>query len=210
MFELYQLEQLIAFADYGTLSRAAEALHLSQPALSRSMQKLENEFQAPLFERQKNKLELNENGRLAVDCARKLLAQSHSIIEWVRLHDRCSHTIFIGSYVSAILWKIAPLLSDLYPGIAVSGEIKPEKELFQGLFCGTYQLIITSVPVNEPGFLCLKYPDLPIHKNSAYPNSPFVNKKPEESQTVCFLTFPDSMSHKIAALLQLLEERTTA
>ena len=40
MFELYQLEQLLTVADCGTLSGAAEKLHLSQSALSRSMQRL--------------------------------------------------------------------------------------------------------------------------------------------------------------------------
>ena len=54
VFEIYQLEQLLAFAEYGTLSGAAERLHLSQPALSRSMQRLETELQVPLFDRQKN------------------------------------------------------------------------------------------------------------------------------------------------------------
>lgn len=71
MFEFYQLEQLIAFAECGTLSGAAEKLLLSQTALSRSMQRLENEIQVPLFIRHKNKIELNENGVLAVEHAKK-------------------------------------------------------------------------------------------------------------------------------------------
>ena len=51
MLETYQLEQLIAFAEYKTLSRAAEVLHISQPSLSRTMQQIESEFQVSLFER---------------------------------------------------------------------------------------------------------------------------------------------------------------
>ena len=39
MIETYLLEQLLAFAKYGTLSEAAKQLNLSQSALSRSMQK---------------------------------------------------------------------------------------------------------------------------------------------------------------------------
>ena len=39
--ELEQLEHLVAFDKYKTLSNAAKQLHLSQPILSRSMQKLE-------------------------------------------------------------------------------------------------------------------------------------------------------------------------
>ena len=37
MIELYELRQFITFAETGTLSEAAEVLHLSQPALSRNM-----------------------------------------------------------------------------------------------------------------------------------------------------------------------------
>lgn len=40
MIELYELRQLAAFAEAGTLSEAAEVLHLSQPALSRNMKKI--------------------------------------------------------------------------------------------------------------------------------------------------------------------------
>ena len=65
MFELYQLEQLLAVSECGTLSQAAEQLHLSQSALSRSMQRLEAELQVTLFTRQKNWIELNECGRMA-------------------------------------------------------------------------------------------------------------------------------------------------
>ena len=65
MFELYQLEQLLAVSECGTLSQAAEQLHLSQSALSRSMQRLEAELQVTMFTRQKNWIELNECGRMA-------------------------------------------------------------------------------------------------------------------------------------------------
>ena len=41
MIEIGQVEQLLAVSKYGTLSKAAEALHISQPALSRAMQKHE-------------------------------------------------------------------------------------------------------------------------------------------------------------------------
>ena len=49
MIELEQLRQLVTFAECGTLSKAAEQLHISQPSLSRTMQALEEELQAVLF-----------------------------------------------------------------------------------------------------------------------------------------------------------------
>lgn len=56
MIEIYLLEQLAAVAKYGTLSAAAEHLHLAQPSLSRSMQKLEDLLGVTLFERKKTEL----------------------------------------------------------------------------------------------------------------------------------------------------------
>ena len=81
MMELYLLEQLIAFSRQGTLSGAAEELHISQPALSQSMKKLEESLGVSLFERSKNKIALNENGIMAVQLGEKLLEQSREMEE---------------------------------------------------------------------------------------------------------------------------------
>ena len=81
MIELFQLEQLAAFRKHGTLSKAAEVLHLSQPTLTRSMQKLEAEFGVSLFRHTKNKLEFNENGELAAEYAVRILNQAKDMLE---------------------------------------------------------------------------------------------------------------------------------
>ena len=73
MPELNQFRHLVAVADPGTLSKAAELVHLSQPALTRSIQRLEAEWNVTLFDRQKNKITLNKTGELAVQCARRVL-----------------------------------------------------------------------------------------------------------------------------------------
>ena len=54
MIEVYELRQFIAFTEYRTLSEAAEILHLSRPALSRSMKKLEEDLGISLFIRNEN------------------------------------------------------------------------------------------------------------------------------------------------------------
>ena len=51
MLDLSELEQLTAFEDCGTLSKAAEKLHISQPTITRTMQHLEETFGVPLFSR---------------------------------------------------------------------------------------------------------------------------------------------------------------
>ena len=142
MIEIYLLEQLEAFARCGTLSGAAEELHLSQPALTRSMKKLEELIGVPLFERQKNKLALNENGKLAAEYACRVLEQDREIVGLVRTFDRRNHTISIGGCAPVPLGQVVPLVTGLYEDMTVSQEVRPDAPLLEGLLDGTFQLVI--------------------------------------------------------------------
>ena len=53
MIEMYQLEQLLAIYNAGTISKAAEEMHISQPGLTRSIQRLEDSLGLQLFDRKK-------------------------------------------------------------------------------------------------------------------------------------------------------------
>ena len=94
MIELEQLKQLIAFAKYGTLSKVAEELYISQPALSRSIQKLEKTLGVELFDRKKNKMELNENGKTVIQYAEKILNLVDEMEEKVNKNN-CSVLYFM-------------------------------------------------------------------------------------------------------------------
>lgn len=157
MFELYQLEQLLAVAEFGTLSVAAEHLHLSQPALSRSMKRLEEELQVPLFDRTKNKMSLNQNGKLAVEHAKKVLDDSKNMVAHLRAFERSRRTISIGSCAPAPLWEITPILSSMFPEMTISSAIIRHDQLLQGLRDNLYQMIVLTEPVNIPGFYCTAY-----------------------------------------------------
>lgn len=142
MIELLQLKQLVAFAEYGTLSKAAEMLHISQPTLTRTMQKLENEFDVLLFHRTKNKMELNENGKLAVIYANKILDQTKDMINLIRANDRTNHTLFVGSCAPMPMITLIQEITQRRPNITISTELKENEMLLKGLNNGTYQIII--------------------------------------------------------------------
>lgn len=89
MIEFNQLEHLVAIAKNKTISKAAEELLISQPGLTRSMQRLEHDLGLSLFDRKKNKIELNENGKLAVEFAKKLLdGREEMIKELTKLNQK--------------------------------------------------------------------------------------------------------------------------
>lgn len=62
--ELYQIKYFLAVCDTLNFTRAAEKCHVSQPALTRAIQKLEDEMGGPLFRRERNLTHLTDLGRL--------------------------------------------------------------------------------------------------------------------------------------------------
>ena len=68
--ESRQLQYFLAIASCGSMSKAAEILHISQPALSSALRNLENEIGQKLFDRVGKKLVINENGRYLAEQAR--------------------------------------------------------------------------------------------------------------------------------------------
>lgn len=178
MIELYLLEQLAAVARCGTLVAASERLHLSQPALSQSMKKLETQMGVSLFERTKNKLMLNDTGKLAAGYAEELLRQEREMIERIRLYDQARHTVCLGSCAPVPIGDIVPLLTRFYEGMTISSELKnTDRELWEGLERGRYQCIVVHeepkkdasiffVPYRQE-HLCLRVPkEHPLAKHA--------------------------------------------
>lgn len=154
MIELYELRQFAAFANAGTLSEAAEILHLSQPALSRNMKKLEDDLGVTLFIRKKNRLELNGNGEYVLGLAQKLLEDADSLTVKAREFDRRNRTIVLGICAPAPVWRLAPLLSNLYPHMALQTETDECGRLLTGLESNIYQLIAINEKPEGKQYYC--------------------------------------------------------
>ncbi|NRO37552.1 LysR family transcriptional regulator [Lactobacillus helveticus] len=92
MIENYLLEELVAFAKYGTIAKTAEALGLTQPAVTHSMKKLEDELGVKLFIR----LYLSETGKYTAREAKKLINDNLDFIEKVKQFEKDQTTLIIG------------------------------------------------------------------------------------------------------------------
>ncbi len=150
--ELYELRQFAAFADAGTLSEAANFLHLSQPALSRNMKKLENDLGVTLFIRQKNRLELNENGKYFLELSKMLLTDADSLKAKLRDFDQKNHTITLGVCAPAPVWRLVPFISNLYPHMALQTEMDDSNRLLSDLSSDVYQLVAVHQKPQESSF----------------------------------------------------------
>lgn len=159
MPEMSQIHQLVAIADTGTISKAAEQLHISQPALTRSIQRLESEWNVTLFDRKKNKVTLNPTGELAVQYARQVLHDVESMTAAVKAYERSLRTIFIGFCAPGPLPGLYAQLSSLFSGMTILSEEHPQNDLLHALQKGTYQLVLTNEPLNAPDILCRHFCD---------------------------------------------------
>ena len=142
LIELYVLRQFVTFADTGTLSEAAEILHLSQPALSRNMKKLEEDLEIPLFDRKKNHMTLNKNGEYVLNLARKLLEDADAFIAKARDFDRKNRTISLGVCAPAPMWTLTPLITNLFPHMPLQTQMEEADKLLLSLCNDRYQLIV--------------------------------------------------------------------
>lgn len=150
--ELYQLEELAALAEYGSISKAADSIGVSQPAMSRSMKLLEEDIGVSIFQRTSNSIELNDTGRLAASLATGITSSVKKAMEEIRDFDRRKKTILVGSEAPAPLWSVVSQLSSIEEDKTVAGEMRESRLLIDGLKNGTYRYVITTEPIEIDGF----------------------------------------------------------
>ena len=176
MIDLYELSQLTAFADLGTLSRVAEEFHISTPSVTRSMQRLEDAFGVPLFVRGKNRIELNETGKEAAECAHRLLEEAERTVRRVREFDQRQRTVVIRSCAPAPLWELLPKLNARRPDGMVSSAICRNEEVLAAWEEGACDIAILPFPVEgaqpfmrENLFVCVpRSHELARHKSLTF------------------------------------------
>jgi DNA-binding transcriptional LysR family regulator len=132
-FDLRALRHALALAEHGNFSRAAEAVHLTQPALSRSIQALEGLVGEPLFERRRGAIEPTEIGRLLLAHAQQLDAGARDLDRDLRLARQLELgelRIAVGPWGgSALIGPVIGRLNAAHPRLRVRLLVGPWQEL---------------------------------------------------------------------------------
>ncbi|HEY0418550.1 MAG TPA: LysR family transcriptional regulator [Acetobacteraceae bacterium] len=122
-FELVDLKAFVAVAELGSFNRAAKALNLSQPALSRRIQKLEESLGAALLERSTRHVALTMVGRDFIPKVRRFLGEFEtSVLGITDLGARTSGLVSIASVPTAVFYFLPRTIgrfSAAYPRIRV-------------------------------------------------------------------------------------------
>jgi len=110
--ELYQLRSFAAVAEQGHLTRAAERLHLSQPAVSGHVKALEQELDVRLFERAATGMVLTEAGRQLLAHALKVLSAADGVKRAAQqLHSEVAGVLYVGTVADPADNRLGAVLS---------------------------------------------------------------------------------------------------
>ena len=119
--ELRVLKYFLAVAREANITRAAEILNITQPTLSRQLMQLEDELNAKLFVRGKNKITLTDKGMILRRRAEELVdLAERTEKEFLNDNDIVAGEIFIGSGETNSMHSLAKVMKDfhdLYPQV---------------------------------------------------------------------------------------------
>lgn len=144
-----RLLHLLTLVEYGHFGRAAEALNISQPALSKSIQALEAELDVPLVERKSGGVSLTVFGQVVAERSKPLLTVEDDLRREIRLlneHQIGSLTLAFGPYPSIICgYAGAARLLARHPGITIGMRVSGWHEVAQQVQARTVDLGIAEI-----------------------------------------------------------------
>ncbi|MFT8885541.1 MAG: LysR substrate-binding domain-containing protein [Acetobacter papayae] len=151
---LEQLRIFIAVAERQHVTRAAEALHITQSAASNAIAALEAQYGVPLFHRIGRRIELTEAGAMFLDEARAVLGRASAaelaLADYGALKRGTLRVV--ASQTVASYWLPARLAAfhARYPGIAIELSIDNSEGAARRVLAGVAELGVVEGTINEP------------------------------------------------------------
>ncbi|MGI8915636.1 MAG: LysR family transcriptional regulator [Chloroflexota bacterium] len=152
--QLRQLRYLRAIARHGSFTAAAEAERVAQPAVSKQIQRLENELGAALFDRSSRGTTLTEEGQVVARAAERILGYiddlqaelgDRAVLARGRLRLCATETVMEYLLPSALA-----ALHRRYPGLAVSAEMLGTDDAVALLLDRQIDVAVVTLPLSHP------------------------------------------------------------
>lgn len=152
--DFYQLKTFVTVAREGSVTRASERLHLSQPAVSAHIKALEDVLGLSLFERTPRGMSLTADGRRLVVKAEQALAAHRDLLdEATRTRGRLSGKLRIGAGSNsnhAAVGRLLTTLAERHPDVEVTLKHGTSAEILAGIRNGSLDAGFYNEP-GEPG-----------------------------------------------------------
>jgi DNA-binding transcriptional LysR family regulator len=152
--EMHQVRYFLAVARERNFTRAAETCNVTQPSLTRAIQKLEEEFGGPLFRRERALTHLTELGRLMLPHLERTYEAAQAARALARDVERQRVApLSLGLADDVDLPGLPDLLQDLgraFPGFALTLVQGPADQLIEKAMAGDLDAVIAAVPAELP------------------------------------------------------------
>jgi LysR family transcriptional regulator, cyn operon transcriptional activator len=130
---LRHVRYLKAVVEHGSFTRAAQALHVSQPALSQQVKELEERVGAQLLDRSGRTVRATDLGAIYLQHAGRALEELEQASRAVRdVEDLSTGSLRLGVTLSVATYLIGPLLQRFrksYPGITLAIQVSPQESI---------------------------------------------------------------------------------
>jgi DNA-binding transcriptional LysR family regulator len=166
--QLRQLRHLIALAEQGSFGRAAEAVHLSQPALSRSIDNLEEVLEARLVDRAYGQVRFTTAGELVLARANALMADADQIPRDLQLLQGLAVgqlSVGLGPFAAGMLGRpVLARMAQRYPQLSIRIEVADPNALAERLHRRQLDLFIADTRdlQQQPGLQRKRLPNIPV------------------------------------------------
>ena len=158
--ELRHLRYFVAVAEELHFRRAAERLHVAQPAVSEQIRKLEQELGVRLFDRTQRSVALTVAGWALLEEARHVLRHADVAQQAARsAAEQVTMRLRIGYLPDSLPTRIPRALRHLSvsaPRVQVQLEAGPALELIDGLRSGRLDAVVTTLPAPANGLRCVR------------------------------------------------------
>jgi DNA-binding transcriptional LysR family regulator len=152
--QLAELRSFVVLAEHLHFGRAADRLHLSQPALTKQIQRLEQKVGGPLVVRRYRDIRLTPAGEVLLELARTLLQDSASALETARRAARGQLGVLrIGFGIAAILKFLPDVLlrfRPAFPGVELRMRDMSTPGQIAALVRGDLDVGFVRLPVSDP------------------------------------------------------------
>ncbi|MBI4400371.1 MAG: LysR family transcriptional regulator [Nitrospirae bacterium] len=151
--ELRQLRYFLAVAERRNFTRAAEAVHVSQPSLSVQIAALEEELGSPLFDRLGRQVALTEAGQIVRDHAERVLRELEQAAQAVQeLKGAERGRLMVGTLSTVNLYLVPPLVcrfKQQFPKVHLQVQARPSSEIVEDLLANRLDVGICLLPVSS-------------------------------------------------------------
>ena len=153
--EFQQMEMFVAVVETGNVSRGAERVFRTAPAVSIALKKLEEEMGTPLFDRsQRHPYPLTAAGRLLYSYATRILAMRNEVTASIRdLTEGHQSNLKLGTHESISLYLLPSLMrtfNEANPGAKIEVLCGNSERLLTALGNGSIELAVLGDAPDEP------------------------------------------------------------